>query len=77
MAIRDLMVEYGLPVALSLAVATAGITLTNQRDVAVLQSETENMVEVQKELIKEVKELNRVIYRVDATLAAQYGVRNE
>lgn len=65
---RDMMVEYGLPVALSLAVAGAGLTITNQRDVAVLQSETESMVEVQKEMIQEIKELNRVVYRIDAKL---------
>lgn len=65
---KDLMVEYGLPVALSLVVATGGIAITNQRDVAVLQSETDSMVEVQKEMIKEIKELNRIVYRIDAKL---------
>lgn len=69
--LKDVLLEYGAPIAVSLTLALGGMGIKNTIGVAVLESETENMVQVQKEMIKEIKSLTIIISRVDGKLEAQ------
>jgi hypothetical protein len=69
--VKDILMEYGIPIAVSLSLGLGGMAISNSTKIAVLESETHNMVEVQKEMIHELKELNRVIYKIDAKLEVQ------
>lgn len=69
---KELVLEYGAPIAVSLTLGVGGLAVTNSQSVAVLEAETDNMVEVQREMIKEIKELNRIVYRIDAKLEVQH-----
>jgi hypothetical protein len=66
--IRTFLQDLSIPVAISLTVAVGGMTVTNARDVAVLQTESKNMLELQREMAYELKEINHVVYRIDAKL---------
>jgi hypothetical protein len=69
--LREIVTEYGLPLAVTLSVGLGSMAINNATNIAVLESETHSMVDVQKEMIKEIKTLNRVMYRVEAKLEAQ------
>jgi hypothetical protein len=69
--LREIVTEYGLPLAVTLSVGLGSMAINNATSIAVLESETHSMVDVQKEMIKEIKTLNRVMYRVEAKLEAQ------
>ena len=60
--------DIAVPVAISLTVAAGGMTVSNSRDVAVLQTETVNMIEMQRNMNKDVKDISRLVYIIDAKL---------
>lgn len=77
MAFKELFAEYGLPVAVSITVGIGSLTISNSQRVAVLESETAGLVELQKEMVRDIKEINKLVYRIDATVHNQYGDFNE
>ena len=60
--------DIAVPVAISLTIAAGGMTVSNSRDVAVLQTETTSMLEIQREMNKDVKNISRLVYHIDAKL---------
>jgi hypothetical protein len=52
-------------------VAVGGLTVNNAREVAVLQTESKNMLELQKEMNTDLKAIGHIVYRIDAKLAVQ------
>ena len=66
--LKDLLIEYGAPLAVSLTLAVGGIAISTSERVAVIETENKNMLTIQRELVHEMKEMNRIIYRIDAKL---------
>lgn len=60
--------DIAVPVAISLTVGVGGMTVSNSRDVAVLQTETNSMLEIQRDMNKDVKDISRLVYHIDAKL---------
>lgn len=69
--IKTLLQEFSIPVAISLTVAVGGMAVNNSRDVAVLQTESKNVLELQREMTKDIKEINKLVYRIDATVTKE------
>jgi hypothetical protein len=69
--IKTLLQDFSIPVAISLTVAVGGLTVNNAREVAVLQTESKNMLELQKEMNTDLKAIGHIVYRIDAKLAVQ------
>lgn len=66
--------DIAVPVAISLTIAAGGMTVSNSRDVAVLQAESSSMLDIQRELHKDVKDISRLVYHIDAKLG---GLQHE
>ena len=66
--IKDLLIEYAAPLAVSLTLAVGGLAVTNTRDVAVLQTENTHIMATNSELLIEMKEIAKVVYRIEARL---------
>lgn len=66
--LKDLLIEYAAPLAVSLTLAVGGLAVTNNRDVAVLQTENVHIMAVNSELLNEMKAISKVIYRIEARL---------
>ena len=66
--IKDLLIEYAAPLAVSLTLAVGGLAVTNNRDVAVLQTENVHIMAANSELLNEMKAISKVIYRIEARL---------
>ena len=62
--------DIAVPVAISLTIGVGGMTVSNSRDVAVLQTESNSMLGIQRELHKDVKEISRLVYHIDAKLGS-------
>ena len=69
--IKTLLQEFSIPVAISLTVAVGGMAVSNSRDVAVLQTESKNVLELQREMTKDIKEINKLVYRIDANVTRE------
>ena len=69
--IKTLLQEFSIPVAISLTVAVGGMAVSNSRDVAVLQTESKNVLELQREMTRDIKEINKLVYRIDATITKE------
>jgi hypothetical protein len=70
--LKSTLIDYAAPIAVSLTLAVGGMAVNTSEKVAVLQSETKNMVQVQQEMVQEMKELNRIVYQIDAKLEVQH-----
>lgn len=66
--LKDLLIEYAAPLAVSLTLAVGGLAVTNNRDVAVLQTENVHIMAANSELLNEMKAISKVIYRIEARL---------
>ena len=71
--IKDLLIEYAAPLAVSLTLAVGGLAVTNTRDVAVLQTETTHIMTANSDLLNEMKDISKVIYRIEAHLEVRHN----
>lgn len=71
--LKDVLLEYGAPVAVSLTLAVGGMAISNSERIAIIETENKNMVQVQQEMIREIKDLTAVVIRVDTKLEVYDG----
>lgn len=69
--IKDFIIEYGAPVAVALTLSVGGMAIKNSKDIAVIESEKAMIVDLQRETIKEVKDLSKAVYRLEAKLEVE------
>ena len=60
--------DIAVPVVISLTIGVGGMTVKNSRDVAVLQTESNSVLDIQRELHKDIKDISRLVYHIDAKL---------
>lgn len=71
--LKDVLLEYGAPIAVALTLGVGNLTIGNSERIAVIETENKNMVQVQQEMIKEIKDLTAVVIRVDTKLEVYDG----
>jgi len=69
--LRDMLIEYGVPIAGTLAVAVGGMAINNQQSIAVIESENKTMLELQHEMHRDIKDMSRIVYRLEAKVEVQ------
>ena len=69
--LRDMLIEYGDPIAGTLAVAVGGMAINNQQSIAVIESENKTMLELQHEMHRDIKDMSRIVYRLEAKVEVQ------
>lgn len=76
--LKNLLNDYALPVAATLTLSVGGVAVNNRIDVAVLKSENRTLVQSQAEIVieqrailKELRDMNIIVTRIDTTLKMQ------
>lgn len=69
--IKDVVLEYGAPIAVAITLFVGNEAMENSKAIAVLEAQDEHYLEVQRELVNETRMLVKAVTRIEAKLEVQ------
>jgi hypothetical protein len=66
--LKDVLLEYGAPIAVSATLAVGGMAISNSERIAVVETETKNVIQIEQQTLREVRELTVIVARIEGKL---------